>query len=465
MKIVRIILIILFILLISAVAVVAYWYVTTQNNAPVISTLTGSGTVETTQVAISPEVTGRIVEVSVNEGDTIKAGDTLFKLDDTLLTAQLNQAQTNLALAQAGIDAANTALTAAQAGVTTAQGQYDLALATARLQAQPARSAAWSQTEPSDFNQPIWYFTHTEELTATQKEVSTASEALATALTNLNSMMSSGTYTNLNATESRLAQAQVAFLNATDVLNRAQVQNNSALEDVAQQTYDACKVELDAAQQAYDEILTTQEAQDILEARAHLAVAQERYDTAIDRYNALLTGEDSLSVKLAADSVAQAQANVAATESKVTQAQKTIDQAQAALNLIDVQLGKLIITAPVDGVILARNIEPGEVVLSGATALTVGQLDHLTITVYIPENRYGEVKLGDTATVGVDSFPAQLFFATVTRIADQAEFTPRNVQTAEGRQTTVFAVELSVQNPAGLLKPGMPADVTFIPHK
>ena len=257
---------------------------------------------------------------------------------------------------------------------------------------------------------------------------------------------------------------RLAFLDATDVLNRAQAQNNRSLRNVAQQVYDASKAELDAAQQAYDELLTTQEASDILEARAHLAVAQERYDTAVDRYNALLTGEDSLAVKVAADSVAQAQANVSCAESKVTQAQKAIDQAQAALNLINVQLGKLVITAPVDGVVLARNIEPGEVVLSGATALTLGQLDNLTITVYIPENRYGEVKLGDQAQVSVDSFPNQAFYATVTRIADQAEFTPRNVQTAEGRQTTVFAVELSVQNPAGLLKPGMPADVTFGLH-
>jgi len=461
MKILRIILIIL---LITAIAVLAYWYVTTQNTSSITTALTGSGTVEATQVTISPEVTGRVVEVSVSEGDSVKIGDSLFKLDDTLLTAQVNQAQTNLAVAQAGLDAANTALTAAQAGVTTAQGQYTLALATARLQAQPARSAAWSQTESSNFNQPGWYFTHTEEMTATQKEVNAANDALATAKTDLNSMISTATATNLTVVEARLAQAHTAFLNATDVLNRAQAQNNRSLRDVAQQTYDASKAELDAAQQAYDELLTTQEATDILEARAHLAVAQERYDSAIDRYNALLTGDESLSVKVAADSVAQAQANVTATESKVTQAQKAIDQAQAALNLIDVQLGKLVITAPVDGVVLARNIEPGEVVLSGATALTLGQLDHLTITVYIPENRYGEVILGDKATVGVDSFPTQVFFATVTRIADQAEFTPRNVQTAEGRQTTVFAVELSVQNAVGLLKPGMPADVTFVPH-
>ena len=214
MKIARII---LTILLILAVAVVAYWYVTTQKPARSSTALTGSGTVETTQVAIASEVTGRVVDVAVSEGGSVKTGDTLFKLDDTLFTAQLNQAQTNLAAAQAGLDAARTALAAAQSGVTTAQAQYDQALALARLQAQPARSAAWSQSEPSEFNQPVWYFTHTEEITATQKEVSAASDALASAKTNFNALVSSGTYTNLTSTETRLADARVAFLDATDV--------------------------------------------------------------------------------------------------------------------------------------------------------------------------------------------------------------------------------------------------------
>ena len=61
----------------------------------------------------------------------------------------------------------------------------------------------------------------------------------------------------------------------------------------------------------------------------------------------------------------------------------------------------------------------------------------------------------------MDSFPGQQFAATVTHIADRAEFTPRNVQTAEGRRSTVFAVRLSIDNPDGQLKPGMPADVDF----
>ena len=79
--------IILIILLVSAIAVVVYWYLTTQNTSPVSSSLTGSGTVETTEIIISPEVTGRIVDILVGEGDAVKAGDTLFTLDGTLLNA------------------------------------------------------------------------------------------------------------------------------------------------------------------------------------------------------------------------------------------------------------------------------------------------------------------------------------------------------------------------------------------
>lgn len=461
MKIGRILLVILVIL---AIVVVAYWYVNIRTPTTVSTALTGSGTVETTEVTISPEVTGRVVDVSVAEGDSVKAGDTLFRLDDTLLASQRDQAQTNLAAAQAGLEAANTTLAVAQAAVTTAQAQYDQQLALARLQAQSARTNAWSQPVPSEFNQPLWYFTRSEEMAATREEVSAASDALDTAVTNFKTLVSGGAYTDVFTTETRLVNAQAAFLGASDVLDRAQSQNNSSLQNVAQQVYDASKAELEAAQKAYDDLITTQEASDIFEARAQVAVAQERYDTALDRYNALLTGADSLAVRVAADSVAQAKANVSAAESKVTQAQKAIDQAQAALNLVEVQKGKLSISAPADGVVLARNIEVGEVVLSGATALMLGKLDALTITVYIPENHYGEVKLGDQVTVGVDSFPTQVFFATVTRIADQAEFTPRNVQTSEGRQTTVFAIVLSVENATGLLKPGMPADVTFGLH-
>jgi HlyD family secretion protein len=81
--------------------------------------------------------------------------------------------------------------------------------------------------------------------------------------------------------------------------------------------------------------------------------------------------------------------------------------------------------------------------------------------VYISEDQYGQIQLGDKVTLNVDSFPSENFTATVTRISDKAEFTPQNVQTKEGRQTTLYANELSIDNPNGKLKPGMPVDATL----
>jgi HlyD family secretion protein len=122
---------------------------------------------------------------------------------------------------------------------------------------------------------------------------------------------------------------------------------------------------------------------------------------------------------------------------------------------------KLTVYAPMDGIILTRNAEPGEFVQPGAVAFALADLNDITITVYVPEDRYGQISLGEQADVTVDSFPGETFTAEVIQIADQAEFTPRNIQTVEGRSSTVYAIKLSVTNSDGKLKIGMPADVVF----
>jgi multidrug efflux pump subunit AcrA (membrane-fusion protein) len=91
--------------------------------------------------------------------------------------------------------------------------------------------------------------------------------------------------------------------------------------------------------------------------------------------------------------------------------------------------------------------------------MTVGMLDEVSLTVYIPEDIYGRVTIGQEAVVTVDSFPNKTYTGKVTYIADEAEFTPRNVQTTEERKTTVFAVKVTLVNTNLDLKPGMPADV------
>ncbi len=150
-----------------------------------------------------------------------------------------------------------------------------------------------------------------------------------------------------------------------------------------------------------------------------------------------------------------------AARAQVAAAEGQAEAGRAAVAAIEAQLENLTVTAPMDGVVLTRGVEPGEYAAPGAALIELGQLDSLTITVYVPEDRYGQLTLGQAAEVSVDSFPAQTFSATVLHIADQAEFTPRNVQTPEGRRSTVFAIRLAVEDPERRLKPGMPADVRF----
>ena len=119
------------------------------------------------------------------------------------------------------------------------------------------------------------------------------------------------------------------------------------------------------------------------------------------------------------------------------------------------------VRSPVNGVVLERSIQPFEIASPGGTLVTVANLDELTLTVFVPEDHYGRIFLGQACRVSVDSYPGTLFSGTVTHIADQAEFTPRNVQTTDSRKSTVFAIRLDLAPSNGKLKPGMPADVVF----
>jgi HlyD family secretion protein len=168
----------------------------------------------------------------------------------------------------------------------------------------------------------------------------------------------------------------------------------------------------------------------------------------------LQTGENS-------PKVVAAQAVYQQVQSAADQADLAVTQAEASLRLIDIQITRLTITSPADGTLLTSSIQPGEIVAPNAVVMTLGHLDNLTITVYVPENLYGGLSLGQSASMTVDSFPGETFSASINHIAEQAEFTPRNVQTIEGRSSMVFAIQLQVHNPNGKLKPGMPADVVF----
>jgi RND family efflux transporter MFP subunit len=187
-------------------------------------------------------------------------------------------------------------------------------------------------------------------------------------------------------------------------------------------------------------------------ARANLAAAEDsfkRVHAALARggitqaeYERAKAGRDGAAAELASAAAAAAQARAA--RAQVEARRKEVD-----------------LVAPLSGVVLSRNLEPGEVLAPGAAVLTVADLSRLEVYVYIPEGKIGGVKTGDAVEIAVDSFPGERFAGKIKSVGAATEFTPRNVESKEDRMTLVFKVTVTVPNPESKLKPGMPADVVF----
>ncbi len=462
---------------------VSVYFIATQILSDKNGALTASGTIEATQVNVAPEMAGKVTEVLAEEGQAVASDDPLIQLDPSLLAAQR-------AVAAASLESAKAGAKTAQSGLSTAQSQYQIALEAALAQDKKTRVADWFSKDPNRFEQPDWYFSRAEQLKSAQDQVDIALKSMEEARAKLENVETSVEKSEFLKAEKRLLDARLAYLLAKDVDNLAQnsadanapvgkynsthcgtnegyvvdnkkltnlvygCRGDDHLSEVSDNLFDAAEQELDDAQKAYNELLDTQAADDVLLLRAEVSVAQERYYAALDYLRKFQTGEQSTAVTAAEGALSQAQA-------AAEQAQMAVGQAQANLDLLDTQIAKLTISAPMNGVVLTRNVEVGEFVQPGATAFVLGELNNLTITVYVPENRYGEVSLGQQAELTVDSFPDLTFTAEVIQIADKAEFTPRNVQTVEGRSSTVYAIKLKVNDPDVKLKIGMPADVAF----
>jgi HlyD family secretion protein len=140
------------------------------------------------------------------------------------------------------------------------------------------------------------------------------------------------------------------------------------------------------------------------------------------------------------------------------------EQAEAGLALLDKKIADAELRSPIDGRVLSRLVEPGEVTRPGSPLLVLAELKRAHVDVYLPEGDLDLVQLGGAAQVEVDARPGQPLSGTVAAISDRAEFTPKNVQTAEQRARLVFKVRVQVANDDEKLKPGMPARVVFGPR-
>jgi HlyD family secretion protein len=238
------------------------------------------------------------------------------------------------------------------------------------------------------------------------------------------------------------------------------------------------RAEVAAAEAALAALVAGSREQEIGVARATLeqARAEERFARdELQRIRSLiaknLTSEENLDQAKLRLNVASAAVNRAKQQLLLLQEgprKEDIDRARAelearksALQTAEQQLSYTRLVSPADGLITLRQSEAGEVVSAGKPVFRLAELKRPWVRAYINEVDLTRVRLGQSATVTVDGLPDRSFEGTLTFISPKAEFTPKSVETRALRVDLVYRVRVQLQDPDGLLKLGMPADVVF----
>jgi HlyD family secretion protein len=353
-----------------------------------------SGNIELTQVNIAFKVSGKLIERTVDEGDIVKKGMVVARLDKDQLLRQREREQAALAEAQSQFS---------QAGTTV----------------------EWTkQSQASDLDQR----------------------------------------------RADLSQAQ-AHLRELEAGSRPQeVQESSAAVEAARTANEAAQKDWERAQVLFkrDDISASQYDQyrkNTESAAAALRQAQERFAMVregprkeeIEAARALVTR--------AAASIRWAEAqrlDVTRKQEDVVSKRADIERERAQVGLIDSQLGDTVAASPIDGVVLVKSANVGEILAPGTTVMTIGDIDHPWLRGYINERDLGRVKLGTKAKISTDSYPGKVYWGRVSFIASEAEFTPKQIQTSEERLKLVYRIKIDVDNPQHELKSNMPADAELV---
>ena len=380
----------LLILIAAGIAVYAYRDAHRQPSNRIVV----SGNIELTEVNIAFKTAGRLVERTVDEGDPVKKGQIIARLDRDQLAAQRERES---------------------AGLQSSEDQ--LAQARTSLEWQRATYAADVEQRKAD----------------------------------------------LASMEARLAEMKNGARPQEKLDARAAV-------DAATSQVDRTKRDWDRAQTLYknDDISTAQFDQFRTaweNADAALKSAKEREALVLAGPRVEQINAQAAQVERARAAVKMSEANgleIRRREQELNTRQAEAARSKASLSLIDTQINDTTAVSPVDGVVLVKSADVGEVLAPGTTVVTVGDIDHPWLRGYVNETDLGRVKLGSKVRLTTDSYPGKVYDGRVTFIASEAEFTPKQIQTQQERVKLVYRIKIEVDNPKHELKLNMPADAEIV---
>jgi HlyD family secretion protein len=359
-----------------------------------------SGIMEGNEVSVLSEVGGSITDLKADNGQEVKKGQVLAVVDQRTLKAQVAEAK-------AALDMAMSKLAEAKAGTRDQEIIKSIA-AVEQSQAQSEQI----MTQLAKAGDSI--LLKENQLAQIEKQWQTSQATLAYQKKKLSELE---TLAKQGATPQDQVDAQ------QEIVNQAQ----SATDNLAQQ---------------------------VQANQTQLAMAQK------DKVSL----QEQLSEANAGEKAAGAQADLlkeGATSYTIAQLFAQERQAEAKLTEAEIQLSKSIIQSPLDGEVVEKDVSAGEVLKPSAQLFALMEDKYLEVKVYVPEAMIGQITPGQSTQIFVDSFPGKAFRGKVKEIAEKAEFTPKNVETADERTKMVFAVTVEALEGWDQLKAGMPADIIF----
>jgi len=302
-----------------------------------------------------------------------------------------------------------------------------------------------------------------------------------------NELYFSGTIETTQANLSFQVPGRVASVSAVEGQSVTKDQVVAELDRAEfQSRYDQAKANLDRAQKARQQLETVLDISkntlptEVARATANVKSAKDTVQDTEKNYkryeelfrNGVVTEKERDTLKLSYDI---AKSRLAESESilKLAQGNLTkieaarqdiatsgaqIDLAGASLKQAAIQLDYTQLRSPLTGMVISRNIEPGETVSAGREVITVSDLSRVDLKIFVDETQIGKVKPGQKAEIKIDTFPNKVFTGFVSFISPEGEFTPKIIQTKKERVKLVYLVKIAIANPAKELKAGMPAD-------
>ena len=356
--------------------------------------VTVSGNIELTEVNIAFKTAGRLIERKVDEGDAVKKGQIVARLDRDQLVAQREQQV--------------AALTAAES---------ELAQAQTTLEWQRQTQAADVEQKKADLSSNEAKLDELENGSRPQekRDAKAAVDAAAS---------------EVQRSKADWDRAQTLFKN----------------DDISRAQYDQYRTHWESADAALKQA-TEREALVLAGPRIEQIKAQEALVERA-RGGLKMSEANALEIKQREQEIATRKAD--------------IERSKATIALIDSQLADTIAASPVDGVVLVKSADVGEVLAAGTTVVTIGDIEHPWLRGYINETDLGRVKLGSKAKVTTDSYQGKVYDGRVSFISSEAEFTPKQIQTQEERVKLVYRIKIDIENPKHELKSNMPADAEIV---